>query len=245
MNENEVYPKVIAELINAYNSVYGVVDNITYISITQSILRSFDALNSEFNVLHASAAVNKKGTTIIFGDDGNICRGKTFSSLYVAANSGKFISDEYVIFNKKSYDVYGNGSIPINLKGETAKFFEDKLNIKFKDSKVIFANDYFKIIDKCNAKVIVIPFFEQAENKLIEVEGKEKSELLKATFYGHNAKFLNPSLDRLSVIKQRDLNIPINMNEVLVNYPNVNGQLQVYKMYVKDLEQIPNLINEL
>lgn len=243
MNNKENYPKILEQIIGAYNKLYRQIDNITFVSIAQSILRSFDALNSDFHVLHASASIDKNGRCIIFGDDGSVCRGKTFSSLLLSTESGQYVSDEYVVINKQTAEIYGNGNIPINLKGETAKFFKNKLNFEFKDNKVIFAKDYFKIIEKVKSEIIIIPFFEQDENEIDEVSGVEKEYLLKATFFGHNAKYLNPNFDRLSILRNTDLNTPVDMKSVLNAYENVNMDFKVYKMHVKDFKEITNLIN--
>jgi len=245
MNNSDNYPKILEQLVGAYNKLNGKVDNVTFVSIAQSILRSFDALNSEYHVLHASAALDMKNRCIIFGDDGSQCKGKTFSSLFIASESRKYLSDEYVLINKNSSEVYGNGNIPINLKGDTARFFKDELEMEFKDNKIIFANDYFQIVEKIVSNILVIPFFEQAKNEIYEVTDEEKNYLLKATFYGHNAKYLNSNFDRLSILRNTDLNIAIDMKGTLELYPEVNMNFKVYRMHVKDLKEIPNLINSI
>ena len=228
------YPSIIRNYSKALKENIPLKDKLLLLSIFQVMYRFFDAENSSYKVLHASAAISNEGNTILFGDDGKDSIGKTFCSLLLASKSSLYISDEYCLINPLTNSIFGNASIPINLKGETAKFFKDSGLKSFNNERIIFADDYFRESTESTIDFIVIPYMNSDKSKIEVPDSDETRYLYKSTMFGHNAKLLNPELDKVSLLTSKDTVDPINMSAALASYPDINLKIPLVKMYIKE-----------
>lgn len=233
------YSKVFKEKLS------GSRDTLLLLSVYQAIYRLFAANNEDYAVLHASAAFSKNGSCVVFGDDGRKARGKTFCALELATTSGKFISDEYVLFRKSDNHIFGNGYIPINLKGDIAKHFRDEHEILLKDQKIVFATNYFEIPLEALASFLVVPYLGATTTKLVIPTRDQQIELYRATAFGHSAKLLKPELDRTSVLTGKDEDIEIDMKETLKDFPNIESPIPVYVAQLKKPCDINKVVKEI
>ncbi|MFZ5424912.1 MAG: hypothetical protein ACOZAO_03870 [Patescibacteria group bacterium] len=206
----------------------------------------FDAYNTDFHVLHASSSVSESGKVVLFGDDGIFSVGKTFCSLLLAAQSGIYVSDEYCLLDKYTLGIYGNGDIPLNLKGDTASYIMESFQLKLKDSKVIYANDYFKIVPSSKINYVVIPYMCSEKSSIEPVsDTDQKASIAKGIVYGHNVKFLQPEFDRVSILRNEQGSLESNMSTLLNAYPVPNFPFDIVRMYVKNPDDILPMIKEI
>lgn len=241
---------VYAEILASYSKILrgqllDSVDNLLLLGICQALYRLFAVGNKEYFVLHASAALSPRGSCVVFGDDGVKTRGKTLCALEIATASGIFISDEYVLFRTSDKHVFGNGHIPINLKGEAENHFRKEHSLQFRNKKIIFADDYFKISSRVKVDFIIIPYLDANQTKLsIPVENKQV-ELYKATVFGHLAKLLNPHLDRTSILTRKDTEEKIDMRDALREFPDIKPPVPIYVAQLKRTCDINRLVEEI
>lgn len=211
----------------------------------QALYRMFDYNNNAFSVLHASAAVTPRGNTIIFGDNGNDSKGKTFCSLILAINSEKYIADEYILFEKNTSLIYGNGDIPINLKTGTYNYLISKYGIELHNEKVAFANDYFKIVEKIKPSLIVIPYLGSEQTRVITPTKEESVLFYKATVFGHNIKFNHPETDLVSLIKAPTKKEPEKVTKFLEEYPDIISDIPLIEVHLKEPHDILAVLNDI
>lgn len=211
----------------------------------QALYRMFEADNKDFYVFHASATITSNGHTIILGDDGENSRGKTLCSLILAISSGKYIADEYVLFERNTGCIYGNGNIPINLKEGVYEYLTKHHKIALLNNKVAFANDYFEIAEKVKPSFIVIPYLGAKQTRIDIPSNEEIIKLNKATVFGHNVKFNHPETDVVSLIKKNTDQIPNKVAEFLDEYDDIPPVLPIVKVYLKEPNDIVNIVRNI
>ena len=214
------------------------------LALYQAFFRAFNFGNEKYSILHASAAMTKSGKCILFGDDGNMTEGKTLLSLALASVSGSYVADEYVLYDCLDNRIFGNTSIPINLKGQTASFIAKQYGIFYNSNALIFADDYYSITHDCNVELMVIPYMNSPKTEIINPSITEQKEIIKATYYGHMTKFLNPEYDHVSVLVS-ELEKEIDLRKSLQECREILFPWPIIKVMIKDVEDIPAVIEEL
>lgn len=211
----------------------------------QALYRMFDAYNKLFCVLHASAAITLNGNAVIFGDDGENSKGKTICSLILAISSGKYIADEYILFEKNTDLIYGNGDIPINLKEGTYECLTKNYKIILQNKRVALANDHFVVVRKVKPNFIVIPYL-GAEQTRVDIPSKEEAvKLYKSTVFGHNIKFNHPETDVISLIKKNKDQTPEKVADFLDEYEDIAPALPIIKVYLREPMDIVKIVSDI
>ncbi len=241
---------VYADILLNYSKVFRErlatsTDRLLLFGVYQALYRLFAAGNSQYSVLHASAAVSSNGSCVVFGDDGVRTKGKTFCALELAIASGKFISDEYVLFRNRDNHIFGNGHIPINLKGETADHFKNRHDLQLATKPALFANDHFAIVPEAVVDFMIVPYLGAAQTELSLPTKSVQAELYKATTFGHLAKLLNPALDRVSILTEEDTDKGVDMQEALKKFDNVEPPFPAYIARLKNPCDISGLVEEI
>jgi hypothetical protein len=242
MNANEV--------LKSYSAIFRkhipVSDNPAFLfTVYQSLYRMFEFDNKSYNVLHASAAITPTGKTVIFGDDGEASKGKTFCSLLLAVKSNKFIADEYILLQKDTGCIFGNGDIPINLKEGVYDFLTKKYNLDLYDKKAIFANDYFQIVEETKPAFMIIPYLESDVTRVENFSEKDLLNAHKATLFGHNIKFNHPETDVVSLIKGNSNNPPEKTSGFLADYPDTLLDIPTFKAFLDEPDDIFNVVEDI
>ena len=215
-----------------------------FLALCQAFFRAFDFGSDTSAILHASAAITSSGRGILFGDDGNITKGKTLLSLALASKSGCYVADEYVLYTRSDNKIFGNASIPINLKGETASFITEQYGISYKNDSMIFADDYYSIVDQCSVALMVVPYMNSSKTCVEIPSAAEKKKLMKTTHYGHRVKFLNPEYDHLSVLAPESEQ-KTDIQDGLKIYSDIEYPWPIIKIMIKDIEDVPGIVEEL
>lgn len=241
---------VYADILLNYSKVFRKrlarsTDRLLLFGIYQTLYRLFAAGNLQYSVLHASAAVSPNGSCVVFGDDGAKAKGKTFCALELAIASGKFISDEYVLLRNRDNHIFGNGHIPINLKGETKDHFKAHHDLQLTTKPAVFANDHFTIIPEAEVNFVIIPYLETKRTELSLPTKNVQAELYRATAFGHLAKLLNPTLDRVSILTGEDTDKGVDMRNALEKFDNVEPPFPVYTARLKNPCDINELVKEI
>jgi hypothetical protein len=219
-------------------------DPITKIGLFQALYRFLAFGNKDYLVLHASAAVTPRGATVAFGDNILSTRGKTSCALEIASLSGTFIVDEFVLYRVDDQHIFSNPYRPIHFKGDICKYLREKHGMNVKDTKLASPVGIFTIKTDLKLDALVAPYMDSETSKMLEMRGQERSDILKATAFSHLAKLLHPELDRSSLITGTDSSEVKDMKSVLKDFPDVDLAVPVYKVYLKSLEDLNNLLKE-
>jgi len=207
-------------------------DPLSTVGLFQAIYRLFAFGNKDYYVLHGSAALTSRGTTVMFGDDGRSTRGKTVCAVELALASQLFVCDEYVLFQVESGQVFANPHRPIHFKGITANHLKMVHNVDVGNQALVSPGALFQLVDKSILSLIVIPRLVSTlrfTSNLEEVGGQERLEILRACAFGHLAKLVNPELDRSSLITRAYRDCAVNMEEVLSSFPLVDLSVRLYR----------------
>lgn len=227
MEAHEVIREISRSLVSAdWN------DPLSTIGLFQAIYRLFAFGNKEYYVLHGSAALTRKGTAVVFGDDGKSTRGKTACAVELATESQSFICDEYVLYHVETGRIFANPHRPIHFKGITASHLREHHGLKVKDQRLVLPSSLFNIVDVATLDVIVIPVLlveTKVSSSLEEIKGQERLEILRACIFGHLAKLMNPELDRTSLITKTSKDCAIDMGNALTDFPLIDIPARLYR----------------
>ncbi len=227
------------------NKFHNKIRDRNLLSLFQVMYRSFAIENRSYFVLHGSCAVTKYGNCVLFGDDGNIASGKTLLSLSTAAESGKYLCDEYTLIETKTKLVFGNGDIPINLKGDSSMFLKEEYSLILRDPRIIFANDYFKIIEKNILNLIIVPYMNANKTEVVIPVEEEKKMLIKSTLYGHIIKYLNPQYDHLTFSLKDETKSHKDLRSELQKFEDYELNIPVIKLFIKNVNDIKPTLEDI
>jgi hypothetical protein len=196
----------------------------------QMFYRSLTFDSQVYFLLHGSVAISKKGKTILFGD-GVDCIGKTSTALQTALSSGKFVVDEYVLYNQMTGSVYGNEKIPLVLRKDGVSFHKE-------------VSDYgFETVGIATLDVIISPHPFEGESYLVEEKNwVKKSRKLAIVANAHRLKFLENSLDRMNGEKDKTEKIEIVDYTPGFQIPEGLFLLPYYDAYLNKPEDIVGLL---
>lgn len=210
----------------------------------QALYRLFAFGNRDYLVLHASAAITPQGSVIAFGDNTVSTRGKTSCALEIAALSHDFIVDEFVLYRISDKHIFSNIYRPIHFKGDICKYLREEHGIKVADAKFASSIDLFNIKTDVKLDAILAPYLKAEKSMLVAVPQPEKAEILKATCFSHLAKLLYPELDRSSLLTGTDSGDVKDMGDILKEFPEIELDIPVYKVYLKNLADLNELLKE-
>lgn len=208
-------------------------DPLATIGLLQALYRLLAFGNKDYYVLHASAALTPKGSAIAFGDNGINTRGKTICALELAAASGRFVVDEFVLYRCKDGHIFANPARPIHFKGDTCQHLREVHSIKIPDQKLTDSRKLFTIVSDVPLAALVVPSLATPKSSIKKLEGIEKDQVIKATTYGHLAKLLHPELDRSSILTKSDTSEPVNMQGALEEFSPAKLPVPVYQVNLK------------
>jgi hypothetical protein len=235
-------PEVI-EQYTQYILTLNTPEKTDLITLHQAIYRLFAFEREDWAVLHASGVVVDK-KSVLFADDG-ISVGKTTQTLYLykrmlaAGRCAKLIGDEFILY-KNGY-LYANRYYPIHNK-PSAKGLIENLFGKFIEYYLPQVNEYIEKPVKLES--IVCPHLNCPTSYLQEVtDPLAFQEILKATFFAHEAKLVNPALDRYSIFtNSREDGVSI---KDVREYTRLKRNLSVapnIRVYVLHLNTIEDLV---
>lgn len=224
-------------------------DRMDIITLHQALYRLFAFDRNDWAVLHASGlAIDNK--SILFGDDGTSV-GKTTQTLYLykklkASNKyPKLIGDEFIL-HKDGY-LFANKFYPIHNKPSSRNLMESIFG-KYTEYYLPRVEEY--IASPVKLQYLICPHI-GCDKSYIEriTQPEEIDTILKATFYAHEAKLLNPALDRYSIFTKskedgnavRDVRVTTGSKAPV----KVNSNVCIYKLFLRDIDDlIPVLESE-
>lgn len=179
------------------------------IAILQFLFRfaNFVTITKPYLLLHGSTAIWDDNKSIIFGDNGrNI--GKTLSAIEIALQSGKFVVDEFSIYDVGNNSIWGEDFLPIHIRN----FYIDFLNKKYKFSIKTINNQLLRpvdlgldIIPKNQLSMIIYPEYRKYRKPIVRCLSSEESlKNLEVLATSHLIKLLHPKYDRMSWLRRSD-----------------------------------------
>lgn len=182
-------------------------DSLVEIMIIQVIFRfaHFVAQDKPFLLLHGSTVLWEDGKSIVFGDNGkNI--GKTTAMVSVALKTKKFISDEFSFYDVEKNKIIGYDFLPIHLRKENIEIFNSQYKLNLGDKELINSSEInIENVDENNLSMVVYPeYSETKEPQVRKLLATESLENLQVLSFSHLAKLINPQMDRMSWLNQKD-----------------------------------------
>jgi len=218
-------------------------DPLSTIGLLQALYRLLAFGNKDYYVLHASAALTPKGSAVAFGDNGVDTRGKTICALELAAASGKFIVDEFVLYRRGDGHIFANPVRPIHFKGNTYQHLREVHGIiEVPDQKLVDSRKLFTIVSDVPLAALVIPNLGTPQSSIEKLKGKDKTQVVKATAYGHLTKLLHPELDRSSILTKSDTSKPVDIRATLEEFPPAKIPVPVFRVDLKEPGDVVDLL---
>ncbi len=233
----------IKQIFEDYTKIFSKIDwnnPESIIVFHQSIYRLFALANSDFKILHGSATVTPRGLSIIFGDDGR-SMGKTTCAYEVARHSKKWISDEFVLYNKGR--IFANGEYPLHFKEGSRNYFKF-LNRKF-TNWIYPKKEKWEIINDVVLDVIVCPVL-SGKNTIKRLNQVDADRARRTTAYAHLAKLIYPSLDRLSIFTGNNDQGPTikALGGIADSLNKFNEKIPIYELQFKNFHYIIPLLKK-
>ena len=163
-------------------------------------LLCFDS--SIYTVLHGSTVVTPKGNIVLFGD-GVDCIGKTTASLITGFNSGKYVCDEFSLYNELTGSIYGNKEMPILIRNNCIKYmgeFSNKIKWNNEEEVHFLASELGMEVLSGKLKAIIAPHFSDQDSILEEKNFNLKARKIAIVSNAHRLKLTENGLDRANGI---------------------------------------------
>lgn len=220
--------------------------DIQKVRLYQLVYRALNFDSQIYSVLHGSTVVTEKGNIILFGD-GVDCVGKTTTALW-AAQGGKWVVDEFTVYNDMTGHVYGNKEMPIMIKTEALKYSPvEEVGESEESTKHFMAEDFkLPVVEIAKLDYIVSPHFSEKYNNTLEEEKNVQRKMKKMAILAnaHRLKFSQEGLDRGdgNSIKTDT----IELIDYMFGYTIPNSLLQIpyYDAYLSESKQIVDLIRK-
>jgi hypothetical protein len=173
--------------------------------------------------------VTARGNAVLFGD-GVDCLGKTSASLAVGKKSGKYVVDEFTLYNQATGSVYGIVSMPILYREDSCE-------------KAIQASDLgMEVVSVARLAAIVSPH-PAGESKLAEETNPTlKLRKLAICATAHRLKFCDNGLDRVNGVKSSTEKVELADYTCGYHVPEGLNRLPYYDAYLQKPEDINDLL---
>jgi hypothetical protein len=196
--------------------------------LLQQLYRSLTFDSQIYSLLHGSSAITERGNAVVFGD-GVDCIGKTSTALAVAKSSGKFIVDEYTLYNQLTGNIYGNRYLPLHIRN---------------GNECTHELPQFAVVDTVKLSAVVCPKPSDSSRMVMETDFVSKAKKLSILANAHRLKFIENGLDRVN--GETDEVKKVDILDYVFGYqvPQSLLGLPYYDAYLKTPEDIIELLRK-
>lgn len=218
--------------------------NIQKVKLYQMLYRGMTHDSSTYFLLHGSTAITKSGKCILFGD-GVDCIGKTSTSLFVGLDSGRYVADEYSVYNDLTGTLYGNPSMLIFVRNKMKGILPIDIKWSNQPETSFLPSDIGLKVESAKLDMIVSPHLGNRLELVEETNPIRKMRKMAITSTAHRLKFTDNSLDRVNGTSHSDEKIEISDYTIGLNVPTSLLELPYYDAYLQESSQIIDLLKGL
>lgn len=207
------------------------------------LYRSLSYDSQIYALLHGSTAIMSDGRGVLFGD-GVGCLGKTSTALALSLVSGRFVADEFSLYNCLTGTVYGNRRLPILLRKSSLTFFPE-IEAEEQDDEVFLDPAALGLcVEDAKLAAIVCPHPSGQAAIVEEKDPLRKLRKLAVLTNAHRLKFSENGLDRNDGIK--DDARPIELVDYAAGYvvPEELVGLPYFDAYLRHPKDVIDLLKE-
>ena len=215
--------------------------NIQKVKLYQMLYRGMTHDSSTYYLLHGSTAITKSGKCVLFGD-GVDCIGKTSTSLFVGLDSGRYVADEYSVYNDLTGTLFGNPSMLIFVRNKMKGILPIDINWSDQPETAFLPSEIGLSVESAKLDAIVSPHLGDRLELVEETDPIKKMRKLAITSTAHRLKFTDNSLDRVNGTSHTDEKIEIADCTIGLHVPSSLLALPYYDAYLQESKQIIDLL---